>query len=51
MYKEIAGFANGTIHFGNSFHLDVGGRYSHNSQTATQTGAGILAGGNKVFPT
>ena len=49
-YKEIAGFANGTIHFGNRFHLDVGGRYSHNSQAATQTGAGILAGGNTVFP-
>ena len=49
-YKEIAGFANGTIHFGERFHLDVGGRYSHNDQTAIQTTAGPLGGGSKVFP-
>jgi len=43
-YKEIAGFANATVHFG-QFHIDFGGRYSHNSQDAAQTGTGALAGG------
>jgi outer membrane receptor protein involved in Fe transport len=44
-YKEIAGFANATIHLGQQFHLDFGGRYSHNNQDAAQTGIGALAGG------
>lgn len=43
-YKEIAGFANATVHFG-QFHVDFGGRYSHNSQDAAQTGFGALVGG------
>lgn len=42
-YKEIAGFANATLHFG-QFHVDFGGRYSHNKQNAAQEAAGILAG-------
>jgi iron complex outermembrane recepter protein len=43
-YKEIAGFANATLHFADRFHIDFGGRYSHNKQTAAQDAAGILAG-------
>ena len=43
-YEEVAGFANATIHLGPSFDIDFGGRYSHNSQTATQTTAGALVG-------
>ena len=43
-YEEIAGFANATLHLGDHFDFDFGGRYSHNSQTAAQDAAGILAG-------
>ncbi|MGN6821105.1 MAG: TonB-dependent receptor [Sphingomonas sp.] len=43
-YEEYAGFANGTLHIGKSFDIDFGGRYSHNSQTASQAAAGVLAG-------
>ena len=43
-YEEVAGFANATIHLGPRFDIDFGGRYSHNSQTATQTTAGALVG-------
>ncbi len=35
-YKEIAGFGDVTYHFNSQFDLQVGGRYSHNEQTATQ---------------
>ncbi len=42
-YEEVAGFANGTLHFGPRFDLTFGGRYSHNSQTADQGGTGLLA--------
>jgi outer membrane receptor protein involved in Fe transport len=44
-YKEYAGFANGTLHLGERFDIDVGGRYSHNKQTASQEAEGVLAGG------
>lgn len=44
-YEEIAGFANATVHFGEQFHVDFGGRYSHNDQKAAQTGFGALVGG------
>jgi len=50
-YKEIAGFADVTVHFTDQFHLDLGGRYSHNKQSATQVSDGILAGGFNQFPT
>lgn len=50
-YKEIAGFADVTIHFGERFDLDLGGRYSHNEQSAKQVSDGILAGGFNEFPT
>ena len=43
-YKEYAGFANATVHLGDRVHIDFGGRYSHNKQQASQTGAGALAG-------
>jgi outer membrane receptor protein involved in Fe transport len=49
-YKEIAGFADGTAHFGDRFDLELGGRYSHNSQEAKQMGDGVLAGGPTDFP-
>ena len=42
-YEEIAGFANGTLHLGERFDLDFGGRYSHNNQNANQGGTGLLA--------
>ncbi|MGN6269174.1 MAG: TonB-dependent receptor [Sphingomonas sp.] len=42
-YEEVAGFANGTFHFGPRFDLSFGGRYSHNDQHADQGGTGLLA--------
>jgi outer membrane receptor protein involved in Fe transport len=33
-YKEIAGFANATVHFTDRFDLTAGARYSHNEQNA-----------------
>ena len=50
-YKEIAGFADVTIHFGDRFDLGLGGRYSHNKQSADQVSDGILAGGFNQLPT
>jgi len=44
-YREVAAFANTTIHLTPVYDLDVGGRYSHNKQDARQTGDGALAGG------
>lgn len=49
-YKELAGFANATVHFTPQFDLDLGGRYSHNKQSAHQVSDGILAGGFTDFP-
>ena len=48
-YEEIAGFANATLHLGNRFDIDFGGRYSHNKQSARQVGDGALAGGAQDF--
>jgi outer membrane receptor protein involved in Fe transport len=45
VYEEIAGFANATVHLGERFDIDFGGRYSHNHQSANQVGDGALAGG------
>ena len=42
-YEEVAGFANGTFHFGSRFDLTAGGRFSHNNQDADQGGTGLLA--------
>jgi outer membrane receptor protein involved in Fe transport len=43
-YKEIAGFADATVHLTQQFDLQFGGRYSKNDQSAHQTSAGALAG-------
>jgi outer membrane receptor protein involved in Fe transport len=48
-YKELAGFADATIHFTPQFDLELGGRYSHNKQSALQATSGPLAGGG-VLP-
>jgi outer membrane receptor protein involved in Fe transport len=44
-YREVAAFANTTVHLGEHYDLDIGGRYSHNKQNANQTTDGVLAGG------
>lgn len=44
-YREVAAFANTTIHLNPVYDLDIGGRYSHNKQDARQVGDGALAGG------
>jgi outer membrane receptor protein involved in Fe transport len=49
-YDEVAGFANGTLHLGSRFDIDLGGRFSHNHQDATQTQDGALVGGAAVYP-
>jgi outer membrane receptor protein involved in Fe transport len=49
-YRELAGFADSTIHFAPQFDLELGGRYSHNRQSAHQVSDGILAGGFNDFP-
>jgi outer membrane receptor protein involved in Fe transport len=49
-YREVAGFANGTVHITPQFDLDLGGRYSHNKQSAHQVSDGALAGGPNDFP-
>lgn len=49
-YREVAGFANATIHFAPRFDLDLGGRYSHNKQSAHQVSDGALANGFNDFP-
>ncbi|WP_273035278.1 TonB-dependent receptor [Massilia timonae] len=41
-YREVAAFANTTIHLNPVYDLDIGGRYSHNKQDAHQLGAGVL---------
>lgn len=49
-YEELAGFASGTIHFGDRFDLTLGGRYSENDQEAKQDGVGLFAGGAVDYP-
>ncbi|MDY6947459.1 MAG: TonB-dependent receptor, partial [Pseudomonadota bacterium] len=49
-YEEIAGFASGTIHFGERFDVTLGGRYSENDQVAKQDAEGLLAGGAVSYP-
>ncbi len=48
-YEEVAFFGNVTAHLGDRFDIDVGGRWSHNEQSATQRGDGVLAGGPQTF--
>jgi outer membrane receptor protein involved in Fe transport len=49
-YREIAGFADVTVHFGERFDLGLGGRYSRNKQAASQVSDGALAGGFNELP-
>jgi len=49
-YREIAGFANATLHLGERFDLTFGGRYSDNKQSALQVSDGALAGGPNTLP-
>ncbi len=44
-YREVAGFADATLHLTPQFDLQFGGRYSDNHQSAHQTTEGIFAGG------
>ncbi|WP_375403596.1 TonB-dependent receptor [uncultured Sphingomonas sp.] len=50
-YREIAGFANATVHLGERFDLTFGGRYSENKQRASTISDGVLAGGPSTLPT
>jgi outer membrane receptor protein involved in Fe transport len=47
-YEEIAGFANATLHLAPWFEVDLGGRYSHNSQRADQVTDGVLLGASTI---
>ena len=49
-YRELAGFANATLHLGERFDLTFGGRYSGNKQVADQVSDGVLAGGFNKLP-
>jgi len=51
LYREIAGFANATVHLGDRFDVTFGGRYSNNKQRADQSSDGALAGGPSTLPT
>jgi outer membrane receptor protein involved in Fe transport len=44
-YKEVAAFANTTIHITPRYDLDIGARYSRNKQDAVQGSDGALVGG------
>ena len=35
-YEEIAGFGSATVHLGDRFDVELGGRYSHNKQSSRQ---------------
>jgi len=43
-YKEIAGFADATVHLTQQFDVQFGGRYSKNDQSAHQFSEGPFAG-------
>jgi iron complex outermembrane receptor protein len=48
-YKEIAGFADATVHVTDQFDVQFGGRYSNNDQSSHQTTEGPFAGGTTDF--
>ena len=48
-YKEIAGFADATIHITQQFDLQLGGRYSKNDQSSRQTVVSALLGSSDDF--
>ncbi len=49
VYQELAGFANATVHVTKQLSVQVGGRYSHNKQTGTESVDGLLVGGLTTF--
>ncbi|MGI0068517.1 MAG: TonB-dependent receptor domain-containing protein, partial [Thermoplasmata archaeon] len=51
IYTEWAGFGNLTLHLSRAFDIQAGGRYSSNSQTATETVTGPLVGPGFTFST
>ncbi len=48
-YKEIAGFADATIHVTQQFDLQFGGRYSKNNQSSRQTVVSALLNSSDDF--
>ena len=50
VYSEYAAFGNVDYHFTDRFDLSVGGRYSHNDQSAGQVTSGLLVGGTSNAP-
>jgi outer membrane receptor protein involved in Fe transport len=48
-FQEIAGFANANLHVTKALSVQVGGRYSHNKQTGSETVDGLLVGGPISF--
>lgn len=42
--EEISGFADATLHLGDAFSLQLGGRFSHNKQDYRSSSGGILFG-------
>ncbi len=50
-YRELAGFANATIHFTHQLDLTFGGRYSGNDQIGSQINDGVLVGGASTVST
>ena len=48
LYREIAGYADGTLHITPRFDVTLGLRYSHNYQTFTETLSGLF--GNPTNP-
>ncbi|MGN6057532.1 MAG: TonB-dependent receptor [Sphingomicrobium sp.] len=47
-YKEYAGFVDVTVHFTPQFDVELGGRESHNKQSAHQVTSGVLAGASDL---
>ncbi len=48
-YQELAGFANATVHLTHNVSVQLGGRYSHDKQNATESIDGLLVGGLSTF--
>ena len=48
-YRELAGFADATVHLMPQFDVELGGRYSHNKQKSHQATSGVLAAGPELF--
>ncbi len=47
-YEEYAAFADLTVHFGDRFDVQFGGRESHNKQSYQETDSGILVGNTTI---